>query len=171
MYHSHLIVNTGVNPDRPRPGRNWLNNIYAVHQRLCMGFPSDKQVVDDPDFLSPFDPNNFSKRKIVNNSLNNGNKSSDFLFRIENNIKENSQNAVICIQSEDKPDWYYAFRNAHYLLEDVPIQEPWEFNSDFSEGDELLFRIKINLSKKSNKYNSKGEKDPQIKKNKAKELL
>ncbi len=41
MYLSSLLIDVGDNPDRPRPGRLWLRNLYHVHQRLCMAFPSD----------------------------------------------------------------------------------------------------------------------------------
>lgn len=42
MYHSHLLINVGDNPDRPdwNITRKWLRNLYRVHQRLCMAFPS-----------------------------------------------------------------------------------------------------------------------------------
>ncbi|MCK6483778.1 MAG: type I-E CRISPR-associated protein Cas6/Cse3/CasE [Phycisphaerae bacterium] len=41
MYHSHLLINVGDNPDRPdwNITRRWLRNLYRVHQRLCMAFP------------------------------------------------------------------------------------------------------------------------------------
>ncbi|MCL4199416.1 MAG: type I-E CRISPR-associated protein Cas6/Cse3/CasE [Phycisphaerales bacterium] len=42
MYHSHLLINIGDKPDRPdwNITRKWLRNLYRVHQRLCMAFPS-----------------------------------------------------------------------------------------------------------------------------------
>ena len=48
MYQSTLMINIGDNPDRPRPGRLWLRNIYHVHQRLWMAFPTSQQRADDP---------------------------------------------------------------------------------------------------------------------------
>jgi hypothetical protein len=53
MYLSHLMIEVGSDPDRPRPGRLWLRNMYHVHQRLCMAFlpPVSKKNKDDPEFL------------------------------------------------------------------------------------------------------------------------
>ena len=59
MYLSCLLINVGDNPDHPRPGRLWLRNLYHVHQRLCMAFPSASRKADDPDFLRPFKPEDF----------------------------------------------------------------------------------------------------------------
>src|SRR5436190_21766487 len=49
MYHSHLLINVGDNPDRPdwNISRRWLRNLYRVHQRLCMAFPSAAPRRDD----------------------------------------------------------------------------------------------------------------------------
>ena len=44
MYLSCLLIDVGDNPDRPRPGRLWLRNLYHVHQRLCMAFPSARKT-------------------------------------------------------------------------------------------------------------------------------
>ena len=52
MFLSCLLIDIGDNPDRPRPGRIWLRNLYHVHQRLCMAFPSDPRKTDDRDFLA-----------------------------------------------------------------------------------------------------------------------
>ena len=50
MYLSCLLIDVGDDPDRPRPGRTWLRNIYHVHQRLCMAFPSRERMEADPPF-------------------------------------------------------------------------------------------------------------------------
>lgn len=63
MYISCLLINVGDNPDRPRPGRLWLRNLYHVHQRLCMAFPSDPRKTSDPHFLSPYTPSDFPEQR------------------------------------------------------------------------------------------------------------
>ena len=40
VYLSRLMIDIGNDPTRERPGRLWLRNLYHVHQRLCMAFPS-----------------------------------------------------------------------------------------------------------------------------------
>jgi len=118
MYLSSLMINTGDNPDRPRPGRLWLRNVYHVHQRLSMAFPSRSQG-------SP----------------------CGFLFRIDNNIEDNSPRAIILVQSQLAPDWDRAFYNAGMLLAAAPAVR--EYAPSFADGEELRFRIRVNLSKKS----------------------
>ncbi len=164
MYHSYLVIDTGRNPDKPRPGRDWLKNIYAVHQRLCMGFPNETKINIDPFFLSPFKPESFTKDRLNPNYLSNYSQDPQsnrpaFLFRIDNQIHQNNRIAIIGIQSELEPNWEYAFRNAgHLLATDFPIAKPKIYEPYFNNGDLLQFRININLSKKSADYNNKGEK-------------
>jgi len=133
MYRSTLLINVGDNPDRPRPGRLWLRNIYHVHQRLSMAFPTRQQRAADPKFLRPFDPDGFERPR--------------FLFRIDNILEDDSPRAVILVQSEAPPDWVYAFQNARPLLAAEP--ETRDYDPAFSAGDKLRFRIRVNLSKKS----------------------
>ncbi len=96
MYLSQLLIDTGGNPDRPRPGRMWLNNIYHVHQRLSMAFG----------------------KKEDHNAI--------FLFRIDNNISSDGSRAMILVQSEEKPDWDQAFHNAPDFLAFPPECKPYE---------------------------------------------
>src|SRR4030042_1996287 len=63
MYHSHLLVNVGDNPDRPDWNicRRWLRNLYRVHQRLAMAFPSSPPGREDwaareKAYCVPFSP-------------------------------------------------------------------------------------------------------------------
>lgn len=107
MFLSTLLIETGVNPDRPRPGRLWLRNLYRVHQRLCMAFPSVEQKDSDIEFLKPFDPAGFNHVH--------GPRTAEqaFLFRIDPQARSNP---TILVQSALKPDWDYAFSNAGYLL-------------------------------------------------------
>jgi len=111
MYLSTLLIDVGVNPDRPRPGRIWLRNPYHVHQRLCMAFPSPSRKSDDPDFLKPFVPQDFGQEQVhVARRTDAG-----FLFRID---PQPAGRVVILVQSAavEPPDWDYAFHNAGYLL-------------------------------------------------------
>jgi len=135
MYLSHLLIDVGDNPDRPRPGRLWLRNIYHVHQRLSMAFPTPQQCAGDPQFLRPFDPAGF--------------EGSRFLFRIDNSIEDDWPRAIILVQSDLLPDWDYAFRNARMFLAAEP--ETREYNPTFAAGEELRFRIRVNLSRKIKK--------------------
>ena len=79
MYISCLLIDVGDNPDRPRPGRLWLRNLYHVHQRLCMAFPSSSRKCGDPEFLAPFAPEDFGNQHVhVKREA-----ASGFLFRID----------------------------------------------------------------------------------------
>src|SRR3990170_2178685 len=109
MYLSCLLIDLGGNPDRPRPGRLWLRNLYHVHQRLCMAFPSASRTSDDPDYLKPFKPEDFGREQV---HVPRG-SDAGFLFRID---PRSGGRVVILVQSAVKPDWDYAFRNAAHLL-------------------------------------------------------
>ena len=147
MFHSYLVIDTGGNPDKPRPGRQWINNIYSVHQRLCMGFPSESKMNEDKLFLKPFIPDSFTKDdsgfysdKLEQPLSNKEKNRPDFLFRIDNQIYENQRTAVICIQSELEPNWNYAFQNAKLLLSDnFPISKAREYNPVFNIGEKYRF--------------------------------
>lgn len=143
MYLSHLLIDVGTDPDRPRPGRKWLRNIYRVHQRLCMAFPSDERKTSDPHFLQPFKPDDFGSGH-VHVKRNSG---SGFLFRID---PHPGGNVSILVLSALEPDWDYAFHNAGYLLAGPP--ETKNYSYSLIEGDKYRFRIRVNLSKKSSEH-------------------
>jgi CRISPR system Cascade subunit CasE len=139
MYLSCLLIDVGEDPDRPRPGRLWLRNLYRVHQRLCMAFPSPGRVSDDADFLKPFKPEDFGSGQVhVARATDAG-----FLFRID---PRPGGRVVILVQSACEPDWDYAFRNAGYLLAAPPQVKP--FAPSFAEGRRLRFRLLANPTKK-----------------------
>ena len=142
MYISCLLINVGDNPDRPRPRRTWLRNLYQVHQRLCMAFPSDPKR--DPYFLKPFNPENSDAKRVhgVERSADSG-----FLFRIE---PQPGGRVVIVVQSAIEPNWHYAFQNAGHLLRNPLAAPPHveEFDPCYSKDQQLRFRIRVNLSKK-----------------------
>jgi CRISPR system Cascade subunit CasE len=158
MYRSTLLVDTGSNPDRPRPGRLWLRNIYHVHQRLCMAFPMrEMKEVTDPYFLHPFNPRDFPEIYESDGSR----KKPIFLFRIDRGVREcidggvrkRDTQTMILVQSELVPDWDYAFQNAPLLH---CYSQPLEFTPAYATDDHLRFRILINLTIKDK---SKAEPD------------
>ena len=136
MYLSHLMIDVGNNPDRPRPGRQWLRNIYHVHQRLSMAFPSRSQREEDSHFLRPYAPTHFEKAR--------------FLFRVDNHLEPDFPRVMIVVQSEMEPDWNYAFQNAGMFLAAPP--EMREYNPLFQTDQKFHFRIRMNLSKKSTEH-------------------
>lgn len=143
MYLSFLLIDIGDNPDRPRPGRLWLRNLYHVHQRLCMAFPSPSRKSDDEDFLKPYKPEDFAKGQVhVARKVETG-----FLFRID---PLPSGRAMVLVQSAIEPDWNYAFHNAGYLLAAKP--EVKTFEPDFSAGQRLRFRLVANPTRRLSKH-------------------
>ncbi len=139
MFLSHLLIDVGENSDRPRPGRLWLRNLYRVHQRLCMAFPSVARVSDDSEFLKPFKSADFGVGQVhVERKTDAG-----FLFRIDT---VSGGRVVLLVQSALEPDWEYAFHNAKHLLA-APSQVRAIMPS-FTEGQSLRFRILANPTRK-----------------------
>ena len=133
MYHSHLLINTGNNPDRPDWGvtRRWLRNLYRVHQRLCMAFPS-KASASQPErvatYCAPSQPAGLNELRELPDEPDTADvhhQRSDkagLLFRIDHPVCEvvngkasrsdyGHRRPVIIVQSasDDEPDWNYAF--------------------------------------------------------------
>ncbi len=139
MYRSCLLIDTGDNPDRHRPGRLWLRNRYHVHQRLCMAFPSATRRSGDEHFLQPFKAADFALGHVhVRRAVDAG-----FLYRV---MPVSHSRAVIIVQSAAKPDWEYAFHNAQYLLAAAP--EVKEIDPQFSAGQWLRFSLVANPTRK-----------------------
>jgi hypothetical protein len=121
MYHSHLLINVGNNPDRPdwNVCRRWLRNLYRVHQRLCMAFPSDSRKETDRQFLAPYRAEDFPQQSDLPAEIHSGDvhqarsDGSGFLFRIDYPVdpKQGGRRPVITVQSQSErpPDWEYAF--------------------------------------------------------------
>lgn len=167
MYLSHLLIDVGDNPDRPRPGRLWLRNLYHVHQRLCMAFPSSKRKEDDPAMLKPFYPDDFAADQVhMPRDYNAG-----FLFRID---PHPGGNVSIIVLSALKPDWDFAFGldpnrkdpdtgkpfgNAGYLLA-APPSEPQPLNLKIEPGAKFRFRLKVNPTRRlrAESVDKKGQK-------------
>lgn len=144
MYLSRLLIDLGDNPDRPRPGRLWLRNLYHVHQRLCMAFPSATKKTEDADFLKPFNPEDFGNGQVHDVSRK---EDSGFLFRID---YYTNGRAVILVQSAIKPDWGYAFHNAGFLLSARPDMK--SFEPHFIKGLRLRFQLVVNPTRRLSKY-------------------
>ena len=142
MYLSCLLIDVGADPDRPRPGRLWLRNLYRVHQRLCMAFPSSILNNDDPLFLKPFVPDGFQHVH--------GPRTYEqaFLFRID---PQPGGSVVVLVQSALEPNWDYAFHNADYLLAAPPQTRPYD--PHFHDGQLLAFRLLANATRKKDKEN------------------
>lgn len=149
MYLSSLLVNTGDNPDRPRPGRLWLRNRYRVHQRLCMAFPSQERKERDPLFLEPYRPRHFGVGDVhIERDIESG-----FLYRVD---PVPAAGAVILVQSARVPDWHYAFQNADYLLAAPP--EVRTLIPSWRDGDVLRFRLQANATRKVDTKSSEDRK-------------
>jgi len=149
MFLSLLHVNVGDDPDRPRPGRKWLRNMYHVHQRLCMAFPSSSQKQRDTEFLAPFDPTGFQHVH--------GSRTAEqaFLFRVE----PLSRGMVgILVQSAIEPDWEYAFHNAPHLLAEPA--EKKAFSPQFATGQYLRFRLLANPTRRLSERSLGGDGQP-----------
>lgn len=156
MYLSCLLINTGENPDSPRPGRLWLRNVYHVHQRLCMAFPSRDRRENDPDFLAPYAPEDFPAQRHVADKLKSEvgasllkhvheprNPETGFLFRID---PQPGGSALLLAQSGKMPDWGYAFHNAQHLLAALP--EVREYHPHFENGQRCAFRLLANPTRR-----------------------
>jgi CRISPR system Cascade subunit CasE len=165
MYVSTLLINVGDDPDRPRPGRLWLRNLYRVHQRLCMAFPSAPRKSADRDFLAPYDPSDFPEDRyladgtpsevpadVLRQVHTKRNDKSGFLFRID---PQPGGRVTIVVLSSLLPNWDYAFGltpgridprtgrplgNAGYLLAAHP-SEPRRLRVEIVPG--ALFRFAL----------------------------
>lgn len=156
MYISCLLIDVGDNPDRPRPGRIWLRNLYHVHQRLCMAFPSKGRKDGDPDFLTPYAPEDFPEQRHLadkkKTEVDSGvlkevhsarSLEAGFLFRID---PQPGGRVVIVVHSAAEPDWNYAFHNAGYLLAAPPQVKP--LDPCFKVGQRLRFRVLANPTRR-----------------------
>lgn len=157
MYLSRLTIDVGNDPMREQPGRTWLRNLYRVHQRLCMAFPSEKRRTDDEHFLKPFHPDDFGNGQVHVERA----ESSGFLFRIDPGP---NGRIVILVQSAAKPDWDYAFHNARHLLVDLgPNRDPWHckpFNPSFTASQRLRFRLSANPTRRISKHSTDRDGKP-----------
>ncbi len=138
MYLSYLLINTGTNPDRPRPGRVWLRQPYRIHQRLCMGFPNPERRSEDPEFLRPYE-------STILHAVHEKARTAEqaFLFRVD---ALPAGRAMIVVQSAPRPDWEYAFQNAMHLLVGPPQIRPIEHRYD--SGQTLVFRLRANPTRR-----------------------
>lgn len=151
MYLSCLLIDVGEDPDRPRPGRLWLRNLYHVHQRLCMAFPVDSRKSEDQDFLKPYKPDDFAQGHVHTPR----DADAGFLFRID---PQPGGGVVILVQSAANPDWDYAFHNAGYLLAAPPQVKP--FDPCFAKEQHLRFRLVANPTRRLSKHSLGADGQP-----------
>lgn len=162
MYLSALLIDVGTNPDRPRPGRLWLRNLYRVHQRLCMAFPYPETKENDPDFLKPYQPCAFHDSHpdycsvsveadhtrpctLVEKPVHVPRDGQhNFQFRLD---PQTGGRVVILVLSALEPDWDYAFHNAQYLLA-APPATPGPLQASFSLGAKVHFWLVANPTRK-----------------------
>jgi CRISPR system Cascade subunit CasE len=137
MYLSCLLIDVGDDPDRPRPGRLWLRNLYRVHQRLCMAFPSAATISEDADFLRPFKRQGFGEVHVPRAT------DAGFLFRID---PQPGGRVVILVQSAASANWDYAFHNASYLLAAPPQVK--SFVPCFAKEQRLRFCLVANATRR-----------------------
>ncbi len=130
MFLSAMRVDVG----RGRPGRQWLRNLYRVHQRLWMGFADEARKIEDPFFLDVWSGPDAA-------APGSGRRAGGFLFRIEEDGP-----ARILVQSVARPDWDWAFQNAPGLLAEPPRVR--EFRPEFAAGRRLRFRLRANPVKR-----------------------
>ena len=164
MFLSQLMINVGDNPDRPdwRVARTWLRNLYRVHQRLCMAFPSVAPAPEERPkaYCRPYNPQDFPKQRDLPAESDEPcdthaprNRREGFLFRIDYppDQERGGRKPVILVQSagEGEPDWDYAFGltpgardrcgrpigNAGYLLAAPPRKRKFALVLD---GDALV---------------------------------
>ncbi|MGD9854546.1 MAG: type I-E CRISPR-associated protein Cas6/Cse3/CasE [Planctomycetaceae bacterium] len=122
MYHSHLLINVGDNPDRPdwNITRRWLRNLYRVHQRLCMAFPSSVPRTTKERiaaYCAPFSGQGMAHSRDLPGGPDNADvhhsrsDEAGFLFRIDQPVDQDlgMRRPVIIVQSPRKPDWDFAF--------------------------------------------------------------
>jgi CRISPR system Cascade subunit CasE len=157
MFLSRLHVNLGS-----EPGRLWLRNMYRIHQRLCMAFPSGGRRKSDPEFLRPYEPADFPEQRemadrprkkeglespkkeiavepeVLRHVHAPRNEDSGFLFRID---PEPHGGVVILVQSSLKPDWDYAFQNAPFLATGWELED---YDPQFTPNQRLQFRLRAN---------------------------
>ena len=171
MYLSHLLIDVGGNPDRPRPGRLWLRNMYHVHQRLCMAFPSRerRKKENDPDFLKPYSPDDFPEtRHIADKKAEEAgaealrhvhsprNSDSGFLFRVD---PLPGASVAIVVLSAIEPDWDYAFHNADYLLA-APPSQPRPMELTIHAGSRFHFLLTANPVRKVSRQSTDAQEQP-----------
>lgn len=159
MYHSHLFINVGDNPDRPdwRNCRRWLRNLYRVHQRLSMAYPSPLATAAGrpSGYCTPFDSGKYPLLCDLPDDDGGSERTrgpdKGFLFRIDYPVdyEMGGRRPVIFVQSagEQAPDWNWAFGidpaavtdtgrtigNASFLLRAKPKVKPVSIEIDNSQ--------------------------------------
>jgi len=132
MFLSSIPVETGSNPNRPRPGRMWISNSYRVHQRICMAF-------DGPAPSSPARVSGCSHTPAPSRA-----DADSILFRIEGPVRtRRGLRPRILVQSTREPNWDAAFHNAPFLIvsEDCCVKP---YRPQVLAGDRFRFLLRAN---------------------------
>ena len=140
MFLSLLDVNVANDA-----GRNWLRDIYRVHQRLWMAFPDDERRSVDPFFLRAWDGPPLADPKPKR-------RAAGFLFRIERD-----SNARILVQSVERPCWQYAFQNAPYLLAKQQLPQVRQFDPVPRLEQAYRFRLLANVVNSKSRVHPNGK--------------
>jgi len=179
MYLSWLLINVGDNPDREDwRNRNWLRNVYRVHQRLSMAFPSaTRRTAYAPEDF----PEQAQADQIMRGSADVHEERGDqggFLYRIDFGVpprpntgrqsacscaKAELPPPVVLVQSAKWPDWNYAFgldKDARDPVTGRPVgsagpllaaaPEVKELKLGFQAGDICRFRLNANPTRRLN---------------------
>ena len=176
MWLTMLTVDVGDDPNKPRPGRNWLKNVYRVHQRLSMAFPKPERKESDEKFLNPASPPDFpdwvfeardSDESAINDIHQQRDEKRGFLFRIEADTRPLDKRAGrkdhpfppgkirpvrILVQSaaSKRPEWEWAFQNAPFLIPEKGIvaKDVSAAYAGIQKGLRFKFRLLANPTKK-----------------------
>ncbi|MBZ0252700.1 MAG: type I-E CRISPR-associated protein Cas6/Cse3/CasE [Candidatus Methylomirabilis sp.] len=152
MYVSTLLIDVGANPDRPRPGRLWLRNLYRVHQRLCMAFPSAERKAADPEMVAPYSPEHFGGGQVHVKRA----EGAGFLFRVD---PIPGGGCAILVLSAVELDWDYAFHNAGHILA-APPEKPRPLEFPIDAGERFRFRLQANPVRRASERSTDGQGRP-----------
>lgn len=123
-----------------------------------MAFPSRERAVNDPEFLQPYEPDDFADGDI---HVPRGD-SQGFLYRVDTSFistrNGRANSVVILVLSARKPNWDYAFHNAQHFLAAEPVCCVW--SPLFSAGDLLRFRLQANPTRRIKRQATEADASP-----------
>jgi len=116
FFCSKLNVAMGDDPNRYRPGRDWLRNPYRIHQRIAMAFDGDPTQKEEEL----------------------GERPGRILFRVEPPFRR------IIVVSTIVPKWDEAFRNTSILLDQQEPWDVKQADFTIRRGQLLRFYLRAN---------------------------
>lgn len=137
LIESVILLKAGQRFPADAPGNRWLTNRQHVHQRLSMAFPEPGSQLAAAGYGVTRDE-------------------GGFLFRIEDGPV-----AQIVVRSRIAPDWGRAFKDAHWLVDQVPAPHRFD-TSDFVAGIELAFNVEANPTKRLAADGPEGRKGARV---------